>query len=103
MASCKGKQASRGYEYRSPAHEAYRKSFEPRDAPGFQNEYSDAVWTPIQDFTIRPSRKPSPACLRHAKHTGENTMTESYAAWLGIDWADERHRWAMQVAGAASL
>ena len=28
-------------------------------------------------------------------------MTESYAAWLGIDWADEKHRWALQVAGQA--
>ena len=29
-------------------------------------------------------------------------MTESYPAWLGIDWADEKHRWAMRVAGEGS-
>ena len=30
-------------------------------------------------------------------------MTESYAAWLGIDWADEKHRWALQVAGQTRI
>lgn len=30
-------------------------------------------------------------------------MTESIAAWLGIDWADRKHFWAMRVAGEARL
>ena len=30
-------------------------------------------------------------------------MTQPIAAWLGIDWADQKHRWAMHVAGQARM
>jgi hypothetical protein len=31
----------------------------------------------------------------------DDIVAPTIAAWLGIDWADERHRWAMQVAAPA--
>jgi hypothetical protein len=39
-----GQQASRCYEYASLTCDVFEKSPEQRDAPGFQNEFSDAVW-----------------------------------------------------------
>ena len=33
----------------------------------------------------------------------ETTAIPTFAAWLGIDWADEKHVWALQVAGQTRL
>ena len=41
----RGKQASRCYEQRQQACDAFEKSLEQRDALCFQNEHSDVVWT----------------------------------------------------------
>src|SRR5712692_9380920 len=32
-----------------------------------------------------------------------NTPPLVFAAWLGIDWADRKHRWALRVAGQAQI
>jgi len=32
-----------------------------------------------------------------------NSCEHDYAAWIGIDWADQKHAWAMQVDGERRL
>jgi hypothetical protein len=52
------------------------------------------------DSAIRPSRKQS--SLRNRKDKGKMTQ-DGVAVWLGIDWADEKHRWAMRIDGETSI
>lgn len=32
-----------------------------------------------------------------------NSASENYAAWVGIDWADEQHAVALQAAGSDAV
>jgi hypothetical protein len=50
-------QASRRYEYRRPATDAFAEPFERRDALGSRNEFSEAFR--FLDSTIRLSPEPS--------------------------------------------
>jgi transposase len=66
----------------------------------FQNEFSDVVGLNYKpDSAIRLSRKQSG---QRTERTLKMTQ-DAVAVWLGIDWADQKHRWAMRIDGETCI
>jgi hypothetical protein len=97
------KQASRCYEQRQQASDAFEKSLEQRDALCFQNEHSEAVWTRLH---YKPFAETKLACGKSCEGGYWNMSEEvrhssesEFAALVAIDWADKKHVWRLEVIG----
>lgn len=81
-------------------------------------ERGDALWFRTNAQMKTPQRldykgfaEPKPACDRNRNsldkelaHAMNATLTkDSYAAWVGIDWADQRHAVALRAAGGDAV
>ena len=73
------------------------------------NEHSDVAWE-LPTLSIRVSREQSrPGAMQREKEVNKSAMSEAgsiqpepeFAAFIGIDWADQKHIWCLQAAGSA--
>jgi len=67
----------------------------------FQDEFSDVVWC----TTAKLCYKAFAGNTRPSGRKGQDSkMTQDrIAVWLGIDWADQKHRWAMRIEGETRI
>src|SRR5262249_44749342 len=88
------------------------KSLEQRDALCSYNEHSDVVWVATPRLSYKDFVGTKPACERtradSCSKEGKSFMREvrpvlpgpQFAAFVGIDWADQKHVWCLQAAGS---
>ena len=87
------------------------RCFEPWGALCSYNERSDVVWRPAPRLDYKDFAGTKPACVRNeSRHMvkGGSSMSEvrpvppglQFAAFVGIDWADQKHAWCLQAAGS---
>ena len=101
-----GEQASRCFESRFQTPDVSSESFEQRDALCFQNESSDVVWSLTTRLYYKAFAEAKPCLLLYTRMEwkGEtmNPSTPSpmeFAAFVALDWADQKHAWALRSPG----
>ncbi len=107
--SPRSEQASRCYESPRQTLDVYAQSFERREALCFQNESSDVVWSLTPRLYYKAFAEAKPACRQSYRVRKRSIMNPSppstieFAAFVALDWADQKHAWALQVAGEARV
>jgi len=104
-------EASRGYEFNRQTCDVLNQNLEPRDALCFLNEYSDEVWNnAVKKAHYKGFAEAKPASARsEGKENEEIAMTgrgsveqePEFVAFVGIDWADQKHVWSLQAADSS--
>ena len=76
-----------------------RETFEPRDALGSRDECSEVVW--FYRFHYKPFGGIRPARPERMETMSKPLAQElEWAAFVAIDWADQKHVWALAEAGS---
>src|SRR5215469_7991020 len=101
---CRPAEASRCYERPHQTFDVWLQSLEQRDALCFTNECSDEVWGLTRLYCKEFAGSKASFCKSVAAG-GEVAMSEvqpvkqepPFAAFVGIDWADQKHVWCLQT------
>ena len=103
-----GEEASRCYELSAQTHDVFLESFEQRDVlASITNTQmtSEATATRL-DYKGLAETSPASAPKANRQGGGLKAMTEKkcqplqepqFAAFVGIDWADQKHAWCLQA------
>src|SRR6185437_3890232 len=78
------------------------------DALCFQNEYSEVVWRYRLYYKAFAETKPRLLARKTKEITSKKVEQEltaglEFAAWIGIDWADKKHAFTLQVCGESRI
>src|SRR5215813_5198970 len=65
----------------------------------FQNEFSEIVWYGLTRLYYKAFAETKPACGPRSKR---RSMDNEFAAYVAIDWADQKHAWARSDCGLRS-
>ena len=92
--------APTGYEYSTLTFDVFCFSFESVGALGFVNEYSGLAAQPTRYIGFaEPSMHVHIYNLPFVEMIMKTQSTHFFAAFVGIDWADEKHDFCLHAAG----
>lgn len=98
--------ASRSYESPAQTRDVFWECLELRDALGSGTNAQMPLGT-MRDSTISlsPNQASQPDSVPPEETMPEETRSKrtDYAAWAALDWADQKHAWALQAAETETL